>query len=130
MITGMLGNSGAGFHNWTLSDAAAGTHAPFVGGFGAMLAVFLVAGFAFQGTEGVGLAAAETTNPAKSVPKAIRSVFLANPAVLYRRHFRGRHFDQLYRPESAQCRRKPHRLLAVHHGVPTAAALQAITPRI
>jgi len=40
-----------------------------------MLGVFLVAGFAFQGTEGVGLAAAETANPSKSVPKAIRTVF-------------------------------------------------------
>jgi lysine-specific permease len=75
MITGMIGSSGAGFHNWTLGDAATGTHAPFAGGFGAMLAVFLVAGFAFQGTEGVGLAAAETANPSKNVPKAIRSVF-------------------------------------------------------
>jgi lysine-specific permease len=75
MITGMIGGSDAGFRNWTLADPAAGTHAPFVGGFGAMLAVFLVAGFAFQGTEGVGLAAAETANPSKNVPKAIRSVF-------------------------------------------------------
>ena len=40
-----------------------------------MLAVFLVAGFSFQGTEGVGLAAAETANPTKNVPKAIRTVF-------------------------------------------------------
>ena len=40
-----------------------------------MLAVFLVAGFSFQGTEGVGLAAAETADPAKNVPKAIRTVF-------------------------------------------------------
>jgi len=75
MITGMIGGSTTGFQNWTLSDPAAGTHAPFVGGVGAMLAVFLVAGFAFQGTEGVGLAAAESEDPSKSVPKAIRSVF-------------------------------------------------------
>jgi lysine-specific permease len=46
-----------------------------VGGFTAMLGVFLVAGFSFQGTEGVGLAAAETTDPSKNVPKAIRNVF-------------------------------------------------------
>ena len=39
------------------------------------LTVFLVAGFSFQGTEGVGLAAAETTEPEKNVPKAIRTVF-------------------------------------------------------
>jgi len=64
-----------GFHNWTISDPAKGTHAPFVGGLTAALAVFLVAGFAFQGTEGVGLAAAETADPSKNVPKAIRTVF-------------------------------------------------------
>ena len=75
MISGMIGNHNSGFHNWSLSDPATGTHAPFVGGFSAALAVFLVAGFSFQGTEGVGLAAAETANPSKNVPKAIRTVF-------------------------------------------------------
>ena len=75
MIAGMIGNQSSGFHNWSLSDAKTGTHAPFVGGFTSMLAVFLVAGFSFQGTEGVGLAAAETTNPSKNVPKAIKTVF-------------------------------------------------------
>ena len=75
MITGIIGDNSIGFHNWTISDPATGTHAPFVGGSMAVIAVFLVAGFSFQGTEGVGLAAAETTDPVKSVPKAIRSVF-------------------------------------------------------
>jgi lysine-specific permease len=75
MITGMMGNHDIGFRNWTLHDPKSGTHAPFVGGLAAALAVFLVAGFSFQGTEGVGLAAAETANPSKSVPKAIRTVF-------------------------------------------------------
>jgi amino acid permease len=75
MITGMLGGQAVGFHNWTLSDPTTGTHAPFVGGFTAVLTGFLVAGFAFQGTESVGLAAAETADPSKNVPKAIRTVF-------------------------------------------------------
>src|ERR1700727_1701483 len=75
MIAGMLTNEHAGFRNWFLADPIAGTHAPFVGGWTAALAVFLVAGFSFQGTEGVGIAAAETANPRKNVPKAIRSVF-------------------------------------------------------
>jgi lysine-specific permease len=75
MITGMIGGHAIGFHNWGLSDPKNGTHAPFVGGFTTALAVFLVAGFSFQGTEGVGLAAAETTDPSKNVPKAIRTVF-------------------------------------------------------
>jgi lysine-specific permease len=75
MIAGILGGNRAGFANWTLTDPATGSHAPFVGGWGAVLKTFLIAGFAFQGTEGVGLAAAETTDPATNVPKAIRSVF-------------------------------------------------------
>ncbi|MFS9669978.1 amino acid permease, partial [Klebsiella pneumoniae] len=49
--------------------------APFLGGWTAVLLVFLVAGFSFQGTEGVGLAAAETADPARNVPKAIGNVF-------------------------------------------------------
>jgi lysine-specific permease len=75
MIAGMIGNPNSGFHNWSLSDSKTATHAPFVGGFTSMLAVFLVAGFSFQGTESVGLAAAETADPTKNVPKAIRTVF-------------------------------------------------------
>src|SRR6202046_3303453 len=75
MITGMLGEHAVGFQNWTVSDPAKGTHAPFVGGLTSALAVFLVAGFSFQGTEGVGLAAAETADPSRNVPKAIRTVF-------------------------------------------------------
>lgn len=75
MIAGIMGGDRAGFANWTLTDPATGAHAPFVGGWGSVLAQFLVAGFAFQGTEGVGLAAAETSDPARNVPRAIRSVF-------------------------------------------------------
>jgi len=37
--------------------------------------VFLLAGFSFQGTESVGLAAAETADPVRNVPRAIKSVF-------------------------------------------------------
>ena len=75
MITGMIGDHAVGFHNWTISDPKTGTHAPFVGGLTSVLTVFLVAGFSFQGTEGVGLAAAETADPTKNVPKAIKTVF-------------------------------------------------------
>ena len=90
MIAGMLGNHNVGFHNWTLSDPKTGTHAPFVGGFTAMLAVFLVAGFSFQGTEGVGLAAAETANPSQERPQGDQDRVLAHPAVLHRLDLRGR----------------------------------------
>ncbi len=75
MIAGMLGGNAIGFQNWLLHDPASGQRAPFVGGVTSILLVFLVAGFSFQGTEAVGLAAAETSDPDRSVPRAIRSVF-------------------------------------------------------
>ncbi|KAF9575071.1 hypothetical protein BGW38_008255, partial [Lunasporangiospora selenospora] len=48
---------------------------PFHGGFKALFDIFLNAGFSFQGAELVGIAAGETKNPRKNVPKAIRQVF-------------------------------------------------------
>jgi lysine-specific permease len=75
MIFGLLGGQAVGFQNWTLANPQTGMRAPFVGGVPAMLLVFLVAGFSFQGTEGVGLAAAETVDPGRCVPIAIRNVF-------------------------------------------------------
>ncbi|KAL4776331.1 amino acid permease-domain-containing protein [Aspergillus nidulans var. acristatus] len=44
-------------------------------GFKGLCDVFVNAGFAFAGTELVGLAAAETANPRKSLPTAIKQVF-------------------------------------------------------
>ncbi|KAI8884950.1 hypothetical protein K501DRAFT_322664, partial [Backusella circina FSU 941] len=40
-----------------------------------VLSVFLTAGFSFQGTELIGVAAGESENPRKNVPKAIKQVF-------------------------------------------------------
>lgn len=70
MIVGILGGSSPGFHNWTDGEA------PFVGGGAGILAIFMVAGFSFQGTELVGVAAGEAEDPEKNVPKAIRTVFV------------------------------------------------------
>lgn len=47
----------------------------FNNGFKGLCSVFVTAAFSFAGTELVGLAAAETVNPRKSMPKAIRQVF-------------------------------------------------------
>ncbi|KAF2732248.1 hypothetical protein EJ04DRAFT_441391 [Polyplosphaeria fusca] len=47
----------------------------FNNGFKGFCSVFVTAAFAFSGTELVGLAAAETKNPLKSLPGAIRQVF-------------------------------------------------------
>ncbi len=70
MIFGLLGHAGpVGFKNWTVGDA------PFHGGVLGMLGAFLVVGFAFQGTELVGVAAGEVKDPKTSVPRAIRNTF-------------------------------------------------------
>ncbi|KAH7031164.1 general amino-acid permease GAP1 [Microdochium trichocladiopsis] len=47
----------------------------FHNGFKGLCSVFVDAAFAFAGTELVGLAAAETENPRKSLPTAIKQVF-------------------------------------------------------
>lgn len=58
-----------GFKNFALGDA------PFVGGIPAVIGIILVAGFSFQGTELVGIAAGESEDPKKNVPKAVKQVF-------------------------------------------------------
>ncbi|VFP86655.1 Lysine-specific permease [Candidatus Erwinia haradaeae] len=55
--------------NWTIGDA------PFVGGFSSIIGVAMIVGFSFQGTELIGIAAGESVNPQKSIPKAVRQVF-------------------------------------------------------
>lgn len=47
----------------------------FNNGFRGFCSVFVVAAFAFSGTELVGLAAAEAANPRKSIPQATKQVF-------------------------------------------------------
>ncbi|MEO3944784.1 amino acid permease [Gorillibacterium sp. CAU 1737] len=69
MIFGILGGEAVGFTNFTIGDA------PFHGGFLAALGVFMAAGFSFQGTELVGIAAGESEDPRKSIPRAVRSIF-------------------------------------------------------
>ncbi|KYP92782.1 lysine transporter [bacteria symbiont BFo2 of Frankliniella occidentalis] len=70
MIVGILhGAPHAGIKNWQLGDA------PFVGGFPAMIGVAMIVGFSFQGTELIGIAAGESENPEKNIPRAVRQVF-------------------------------------------------------
>lgn len=69
-IFGIMGGQGpVGFENFTTGEA------PFVGGIPALLGVFVVAGFSFQGTELIGITAGESANPEESIPKAIKQVF-------------------------------------------------------
>ena len=64
-----MGGHATGLENLTYKKA------PFVGGVPAILSVFVVAGFSFQGTELVGITAGESEDPEKSIPKAINQVF-------------------------------------------------------
>ncbi|KAJ5547693.1 Amino acid/polyamine transporter I [Penicillium frequentans] len=68
-----------GFHYWKEPGAFA-THLvenpPSVGKFVGFWAVLIQAGFSYQGTELVGIAAGETENPQKTVPSAIRKTFV------------------------------------------------------
>ncbi|SIQ03626.1 lysine:proton symporter, AAT family [Peribacillus simplex] len=68
-ILGIFGGKVIGFENFTMDEA------PFKGGFLSIISIFLIAGFSFQGTELVGIAAGESENPEKNVPNAIRQVF-------------------------------------------------------
>ncbi|WP_238322755.1 amino acid permease [Gorillibacterium massiliense] len=69
MIIGIVGGKAVGFSNFTAGDA------PFHGGFLTVLGVFMAAGFSFQGTELVGIAAGESENPKENVPRAVRTIF-------------------------------------------------------
>ncbi|KAI1365000.1 putative amino acid permease [Xylaria arbuscula] len=67
-IGGPPGGGYIGGHYWREPGA-------FHNGFKGLCSVFVTAAFAFAGTELVGLAAAETANPRKSLPTAIKQVF-------------------------------------------------------
>lgn len=58
-----------GTQHWLMGDA------PFHNGFWGFISVFLFAGFAFQGTELVGVASGETKDPSVTIPKSIKFVF-------------------------------------------------------
>lgn len=69
IILGFTHHQAIGFNNWTLGDA------PFHGGFLAIFGAFMIAGFSFQGTELIGIAAGESEEPHKTIPKAVKQVF-------------------------------------------------------
>lgn len=66
-IAGGPNGSYIGFHLWSVPGA-------FHNGFKGLCSTFVTAAFAFGGTELVGLAAAETENPRKALPTAIKQV--------------------------------------------------------
>lgn len=69
IILGIMGGDAVGFKNIYANGG------PFVGGTKSIFAIFLIAGFSFQGTELIGIAAGESENPEKTIPKAVHTVF-------------------------------------------------------
>jgi AAT family amino acid transporter/lysine-specific permease len=69
IIFGLTGHQAVGFKNWTIGEG------PFHGGWLAVLGAFMIAGFSFQGTELIGIAAGESKNPRETIPKAVKQVF-------------------------------------------------------
>ncbi|MDN7497207.1 amino acid permease [Burkholderia gladioli] len=70
MIFGILkGGPSPAWANFAIGDA------PFAGGLPAMMGVAMIAGFSFQGTELIGVAAGESENPRTTIPRAVRQVF-------------------------------------------------------
>lgn len=69
LVVGNKHHASVGFSNWMTPDG------PFHNGGMAVFSAFIIAGFSFQGTELIGLAAGESTDPQTSVPKAIKQTF-------------------------------------------------------
>ncbi|KAF8453939.1 amino acid permease-domain-containing protein [Terfezia claveryi] len=75
IILGIIINCGGGPKGGYIGTMHWQDPGAFAAGFKGVCAVFVTAAFAFAGTELVGLAAAETANPRKSLPTAIKQVF-------------------------------------------------------
>ncbi|KAJ5806358.1 General amino-acid permease GAP2 [Penicillium pulvis] len=75
IILGIVINCGGGPQGGYIGGKYWHNPGAFHNGFKGLCSVFVNAAFAFSGTELVGLAAAETANPRKSLPTAIKQVF-------------------------------------------------------
>lgn len=75
IILGVILNCGGGPDGTYIGGKYWRDPGAFHNGFKGLCSTFVTAAFAFGGTELVGLAAAETANPRKSLPTAIKQVF-------------------------------------------------------
>jgi amino acid transporter len=75
IILGVILNCGGGPQGGYIGGRYWHDPGAFHNGFKGLCSVFVTAAFAFAGTELVGLAAAETANPRKSLPTAVKQVF-------------------------------------------------------
>ena len=69
MIFGLTSHHSVGLANWRIGDA------PFHNGWLGVFSAIILAGFSFQGTELIGIAAGESKDPHITVPKVIKLVF-------------------------------------------------------
>ncbi len=69
MICGLTSHHSVGFSNWHIGDA------PFHNGWFGIFSAIILAGFSFQGTELLGIAAGESKNPQITIPKVVKMVF-------------------------------------------------------
>lgn len=75
IILGVIINVGGGPEGGYIGGKLWHDPGAFNNGFKGLCSTFVNAAFAFSGTELVGLAAAETANPRKSLPTAVKQVF-------------------------------------------------------
>ncbi|TGZ79374.1 amino acid permease [Ascodesmis nigricans] len=75
IILGIVLNCGGGPRGEYIGGRYWSNPGAFNHGFKGLCSVFVTAAFSFAGTELVGLAAAETANPRKSLPTAVKQVF-------------------------------------------------------
>jgi amino acid transporter len=75
IIFGIVINCGGGPQGGYIGGTYWYTPGAFNHGFKGLCSVFVTGAFSFAGTEIVGLAAAETSNPRKTMPAAIKQVF-------------------------------------------------------
>lgn len=75
ILLGIILNCGGGPTGGYIGGRYWSNPGAFHNGFKGLCSVFVTAAFAFAGTELVGLAAAETAQPRKSLPTAIKQVF-------------------------------------------------------
>ncbi|MDR2544740.1 MAG: amino acid permease [Methanobrevibacter sp.] len=70
IILGLTGQEQLGFKNFFYDGG------PFIGNINSFFSILILAALSFGGTELIGIAAGETENPSKSMPKAINNVIL------------------------------------------------------
>ncbi|MBN9230201.1 MAG: amino acid permease [Legionella sp.] len=69
LIAGVTPYKAGGFANWQVDGG------PFRGSWIGFIGALVTAGFSFQGTEMIGVAAGESSDPQQNIPKAIKMIF-------------------------------------------------------